>query len=162
MYKAFVRTLLVVSAAMIVLFAGEFFFEYYRLGLPAEALVGWGNVNNTKLVDLLSPIARAYNNILAMLLATIGLAIPLTANMHTPKLIDICCIVLAMVLALLACSSVRSVYTSVFMLVYCSEVKNPKTNACATMSHTGVPAPMVANRAMSRPRIMVLAIKTPR
>jgi hypothetical protein len=33
-------------------------------------------------------MARAYNNILAMLIATVGLAIPLTANMHTPKLID--------------------------------------------------------------------------
>jgi hypothetical protein len=33
-------------------------------------------------------MARAYNNILAMLIATIGLAIPLTANMHTPKLIE--------------------------------------------------------------------------
>jgi hypothetical protein len=33
-------------------------------------------------------MARAYNNVLAMLLATIGLAIPLTANMHTPKLIE--------------------------------------------------------------------------
>lgn len=34
-------------------------------------------------------MARAYNNVLAMLLATIGLAIPLTANMHTPTLIDL-------------------------------------------------------------------------
>ena len=33
-------------------------------------------------------MARAYNNVLAMLIATIGLAIPLTANMHTPKLIE--------------------------------------------------------------------------
>src|SRR5262249_34845223 len=44
--------------------------------------------NNQKLVDTLSPMARAYNNVLAMLLATIGFAIPLTANMHTPKLIE--------------------------------------------------------------------------
>ena len=34
-------------------------------------------------------MARAYNNVLAMLIATIGLAIPLTANMHTPKLIEL-------------------------------------------------------------------------
>jgi hypothetical protein len=45
-------------------------------------------MNNAKLVDILSPMARAYNNVLAMLIATIGLAIPLTANMHTPKLIE--------------------------------------------------------------------------
>jgi hypothetical protein len=36
-----------------------------------------------------SPFARAYNNILALLLTFIGLAIPLTANMYTPKLIEI-------------------------------------------------------------------------
>jgi hypothetical protein len=48
----------------------------------------WADVNNAKLVDVLSPMARAYNNVLAMLIATIGLAIPLTANMHTPKLIE--------------------------------------------------------------------------
>jgi hypothetical protein len=88
MHAPFVRYFLIISAICIALFAAEFFFEYYRLGLPAAAFIGWGGVNNTKLVDLLSPIARAYNNILAMLIATIGLAIPLTANMHTPKLID--------------------------------------------------------------------------
>jgi Predicted membrane protein (DUF2254) len=69
-----------------VLFAVEFLVEWVRLGMPA--LLGWADTNNAKLVDVLSPMARAYNNILAMLLATIGLAIPLTANMHTPKLID--------------------------------------------------------------------------
>src|SRR5215469_7281944 len=42
-----------------------------------------------------------------------------------PKLIDICCRVLAIELAALACSSVTSAYTSVFMLVYCNEVKKP-------------------------------------
>src|SRR6266699_3154317 len=78
----------------------------------------------------------------------------------TPKLIDICCIVLAMVLALLVCSSVTSAYASVFMLVYWREVKKPKTNAWTMMSHTGVPTPMVANRTMSRPRIRVLEINT--
>ncbi len=47
--------------------------------------MSWADVNNPKLMDLMSPIARAYNNILAMLIATIGLAIPLTANMHTSR-----------------------------------------------------------------------------
>ncbi len=68
------------------LFGLEFFLEWQRLGMPD--LMGWADTNNAKLVDVLSPMARAYNNILAMLIATIGLAIPLTANMHTPKLID--------------------------------------------------------------------------
>jgi len=43
----------------------------------------------------------------------------------TPKLIDICCIVLAMELALLASFSSMSANTSVFMLVYCSDVNAP-------------------------------------
>src|SRR4249920_3686845 len=69
-------------------FAAEFLFELWRAGWPDAAHTSWVEVNNAKLVDLLSPIARAYNNVLAMLIATIGLAIPLTANMHTPKLIE--------------------------------------------------------------------------
>jgi len=36
-----------------------------------------------------SPMARAYNNTLALILTFIGLAIPITANMYTPKLIEI-------------------------------------------------------------------------
>lgn len=36
-----------------------------------------------------SPFARAYNNIIALLLTFISLAIPLTANLYTPKLIEI-------------------------------------------------------------------------
>ncbi len=43
----------------------------------------------------------------------------------TPKLIDICCIVLAMELAPLVSFSLMSAYTSVFMLVYWSEVNAP-------------------------------------
>jgi hypothetical protein len=88
MHASFVRYLLIISGVCIALFAGEFLLEYWRLDLPAAAFVGWAGTNNAKLVDILSPMARAYNNILAMLIATIGLAIPLTANMHTPKLID--------------------------------------------------------------------------
>src|SRR5512132_1933622 len=77
MRKLFVRSLVIAFVAFASLFALEFF-------------VAWiGAKNNAKLVDMLSPMARAYNNVLAMLLATIGLAIPLTANMHTPKLIDL-------------------------------------------------------------------------
>ncbi len=36
-----------------------------------------------------SPFARAYNNILALLLTFVALAIPLTANLYTPKLVEI-------------------------------------------------------------------------
>src|SRR5512132_2328611 len=76
MRKLFVRSLVIAFVAFASLFALEFF-------------VAWiGAKNNAKLVDMLSPMARAYNNVLAMLIATIGFAIPLTANMHTPKLIE--------------------------------------------------------------------------
>src|SRR5205823_9252951 len=69
-------------------FGLEFFVEWQRAGAPGAGAMSWADINNAKLVDVLSPMARAYNNVLAMLIATIGLAIPLTANMHTPKLIE--------------------------------------------------------------------------
>jgi len=83
----FVRALLIAMAVFVAVFALEFYLEWRRLGMPSDGM-SWAGVNNAKLVDILSPMARAYNNVLAMLIATIGLAIPLTANMHTPKLID--------------------------------------------------------------------------
>src|SRR5271165_3650601 len=79
----------------------------------------------------------------------------------TPKLIAICCIVLAMVLALLVCSSVTSAYTRVFMLVYCSDVRNPKQNVWITISQIGVLAPMVANTMINTPMVKVFEIRTP-
>jgi hypothetical protein len=51
-----------------------------------------------------------------------AVAQPATA---TPKLIDICCAVLAMELALLASPSAMSVNTVVFILVHCSDVNAP-------------------------------------
>jgi hypothetical protein len=83
-----IRGMLLAGFGFALFFVFEFLFEWYRLEEPAYAAVSWAGKNNTKLVDLLSPMARAYNNVLAMLIATIGLAIPLTANMHTPKLIE--------------------------------------------------------------------------
>ncbi|MBI4953842.1 MAG: DUF2254 domain-containing protein [Myxococcales bacterium] len=88
MRSAFVKTLLGVCVAFVAVFGVEFLVEWWRLGTPGLDKLSWSESNLPKLVDTLSPMARAYNNILAMLLATIGLAIPLTANMHTPKLID--------------------------------------------------------------------------
>ena len=86
--RTFQRSLLAVGFAFIAFFSAEYLLEWLRLGRPGLDAVSWAGANNAKLVDILSPMARAYNNVLAMLLATIGLAIPLTANMHTPKLID--------------------------------------------------------------------------
>lgn len=88
MRTLFVRSLVVAFVAFAGLFALEFFLEWRRAGYPGPDAMSWAGTNNAKLADILSPMARAYNNVLAMLLATIGLAIPLTANMHTPKLID--------------------------------------------------------------------------
>jgi hypothetical protein len=85
----FARGVLVLGGALILLFSVEFAVEYWRAGRPGMAQLSWEGTNNAKLMDALSPIARAYNNVLAMLIATVGLAIPLTANMHTPKLIDL-------------------------------------------------------------------------
>ncbi|HSD89422.1 MAG TPA: DUF2254 family protein, partial [Kofleriaceae bacterium] len=88
MRRLFVRSMLIALFAFALLFATEFFIEWARAGYPVWGAPSWADKNPTKLVDVLSPIARAYNNVLAMVLATIGLAIPLTANMHTPKLIE--------------------------------------------------------------------------
>lgn len=88
MYRQFFRTLIAVAATYIAFFTAELYFEWYRLGMPGADATSWVDVNDPKLMDLMSPMARGYNNVLAMLIATIGLAIPLTANMHTPKLIE--------------------------------------------------------------------------
>ncbi|HEX5063489.1 MAG TPA: DUF2254 family protein [Kofleriaceae bacterium] len=88
MRKLFVRSLVIAFVAFALLFGGEFLLEWRRAGFPVWGAQSWVGFNNAKLVDMLSPMARAYNNVLAMLIATIGLAIPLTANMHTPKLIE--------------------------------------------------------------------------
>jgi hypothetical protein len=89
MRRPFVKSLVFAFVGFTALFTVEFLLEWDRLGRPGLADMSWVDSNNAKLVDILSPMARAYNNVLAMLLATIGLAIPLTANMHTPKLIDV-------------------------------------------------------------------------
>jgi hypothetical protein len=89
MRRLFVRSLAIAFIAFALLFGCEFFLEWNHAGRPGWDAVSWEGVANNKLVDVLSPMARAYNNVLAMLIGTIGLAIPLTANMHTPKLIEI-------------------------------------------------------------------------
>jgi hypothetical protein len=89
MRRAFVSSLFLALAGFTLLFGLEFFLEWRGAGYPGFGDMSWAGENNSKLADVLSPMARAYNNVLAMLLATIGLAIPLTANMHTPKLIDL-------------------------------------------------------------------------
>jgi len=89
MRKIFLRTFVIALVAFTLLFGVEFFAEWHRAGYPGIGERSYaGTGNNAKLVDVLSPMARAYNNVLAMLLGMIALAIPLTANMHSPKLIE--------------------------------------------------------------------------
>jgi hypothetical protein len=88
MRRLFVRSLAIAFVAFALLFGSEFYLEWRRAGFPGWNDVSWAEIDTRKLVDVLSPMARAYNNVLAMLIGTIGLAIPLTANMHTPKLIE--------------------------------------------------------------------------
>src|SRR5258706_5204415 len=80
----------------------------------------------------------------------------------TPKLTAICWTVLAMVLAPLASRSFTSAYANEFMLVYCSDVRNPYVKAISTIIQTGVPASMVENRKIITPKKTVLAINTRR
>src|ERR1041384_5042025 len=88
MRRQLLRSFALAFVGFAVFFGAEFFLEWRRAGYPGLSAASWAGVNNAKLVDVLSPMARAYNNVLAMLIATIGLAIPLTATMHTPKLIE--------------------------------------------------------------------------
>lgn len=85
----FVRPFGLALIGFALFFSLEFFLEWRSAGYLGWKDMSWAAAGNpAKLVDTLSPIARAYNNLLAMLIATIGVAIPLTANMHTPKLIE--------------------------------------------------------------------------
>jgi hypothetical protein len=89
MRRLFLRSFAIALTCFTLLFGLEFFLEWSRAGYPGWSGASYaGHNQNSKLVDVLSPMARAYNNILAMLIGMIGLAIPLTANMHTPKLIE--------------------------------------------------------------------------
>ena len=89
MRRLFVRSLAIAFVVFALVFGLEFFLEWQRAGYPAWGTHAWAGVKNEKIIDVLSPMARAYNNVLAMLIAFIGFAIPLTASMHTPKLIEI-------------------------------------------------------------------------
>src|ERR1700710_614771 len=89
MRRQLLRSFALAFCGFALIFGAEFFLEWRRAGYPGLSATSWAEAGNTaKLVDMLSPVPRAYNNVLAMLIATIGLAIPLTATMHTPKLIE--------------------------------------------------------------------------
>lgn len=88
MRAKFARGVAIAIIVFALVFGAEFFFEYARAGYPPFSDMSWAHDNPAKLADMLSPMARAYNNVLAMMLAMVGFAIPLTASMHSPKLIE--------------------------------------------------------------------------
>jgi hypothetical protein len=57
--RQFVRGVLVLGAVFTLVIAGEAALEYFRLGKPALSDMTWQGTNNAKLVDALSPMARA-------------------------------------------------------------------------------------------------------
>ena len=59
MRRLFVRSLVIAFLAFALLFGLEFFLEWNRAGRPGWDAVSWAGSNNAKLVDLLSPMARA-------------------------------------------------------------------------------------------------------
>ena len=86
--QRFVKFVLVLAAIVLTAFFLEFLGEWLYMDQPLVEALSLAGPHATKPADILSPTARAYNNILAMVLATVALAIPLTANMYTAKLID--------------------------------------------------------------------------
>jgi len=86
------RLLLVVVSVSLLGFWAEAAWSFWHAthpvtGLPLKLSDLTVDANMVRAVA--SPFARAYNNILALLLTFISLAIPLTANLYTPKLIEI-------------------------------------------------------------------------
>lgn len=68
-----------------VLFTAETGFELWRSG------VEWSSLEPTARLTqgLASTVSRAFNNLLAMVLSFVAIAVPITANMYTPRLIEI-------------------------------------------------------------------------
>jgi hypothetical protein len=87
-----VRLLVIMFTIVIVGFGAEFLYDFSRAVDPATGQpLQFSDLQFTPSMirSVTSPIARAYNNTLALILTFIGLAIPITANMYTPKLIEI-------------------------------------------------------------------------
>src|SRR2546423_747346 len=88
-----IRLLVVLFTIVVVGFTLEVAWDLSRAIDPVTgkpvALADIGTVTPAMARSVASPLARAFNNILALLLTFIGLAIPLTANLYTPKLIQI-------------------------------------------------------------------------
>jgi len=80
-----VRILIGMSIGLATFFAAEFAADLARSPVP------WSDLHATSRAGqaLASCVSRAQNNLTVMVLTFIALAVPLTANMYTPKLIEI-------------------------------------------------------------------------
>ncbi|MCE9634608.1 MAG: DUF2254 domain-containing protein [Planctomycetes bacterium] len=85
MQRLSLRLLAGMFLGLTLLFLAENAWELHRQGMTFEQLQmssGAGKV-------LASTVSRAINNLLAMVLSFVAIAIPITANMYTPKLVEI-------------------------------------------------------------------------
>lgn len=90
--KFALRLLVVIFSIALVAFAAETIWDFMHAVDPvtgAKLTLADLEVTPEMVRAATSPYARAYNNLLALLLTFISLAIPLTANLYTPKLIEI-------------------------------------------------------------------------
>lgn len=90
--RFYLQLLVIIFTAIAVLLAVVFAVDLATAKDPATGKpVSWSELQASAPMAraLTSPCARAANNLIAMLLTFIGLAIPITANLYTPKLIEI-------------------------------------------------------------------------
>src|SRR6266849_859498 len=80
-----VRILFGMSFGLTLLFGAELIADLARTHVPWHDLAATPRAG----AALASTVSRAFNNLTAMVLTFIALAVPITANMYTPKLIDI-------------------------------------------------------------------------
>ncbi len=80
-----VRLLIWTFLLLTAIFGLELAFDLWRSGTTFAEL----QLSPRQVQALASTVSRAFNNLMTMVLAFIALAIPITANMYTPKLIEI-------------------------------------------------------------------------
>lgn len=91
-HKFALRMLMVLMGLALVLFSIEAIWDFKHAVHPVTGrplTLEDIHVSAAMARAVASPFARAYNNILALLLTFVALAIPLTANLYTPKLVEI-------------------------------------------------------------------------
>jgi hypothetical protein len=85
MQRLSVRLLGGLLVVLAVLFIAEALIELWRSGVDASTL----RYEPSAARALASTVSRAFNNLLAIVLSFVAIAIPITANMYTPKLVEI-------------------------------------------------------------------------